>query len=305
MEYGPWLFDLLGGRMAAATARIDFRRSLARLRGLWPVCGPHAADYARADCVVRRRSRQLSRGESKKSPRPGVGADECQHAPQQDRLGALGSPFARSAPSARPFRDAVVPKPDPLQSAGYGMGHDIVERSWLLVEGGHGRKHDAAHLGEGEHLAEVAEVKRRLAHEREQRAALLERHVSGTGEEGVGMGAGERGQGLDAAGGDDHPRGAEGAAGERGADVAVVVDDVGEGLDLGDGAVRLLGEGPLAGSADDQVDLDRRILAQLLESADAVDGARGPGDADDDPPRGLRHAPSGPPWYTGGLARLA
>src|SRR3990172_5620481 len=96
MEYGPWLFDLLGGRMAAATARIDFRRSLARLRGLWPVCGPHAADYARADCVVRRRSRKLSRGESKKSPRPGVGADECQHAPQQDRLGALGSPFARA-----------------------------------------------------------------------------------------------------------------------------------------------------------------------------------------------------------------
>ena len=102
----------------------------------------------------------------------------------------------------------------------------------LLVERRHRREHDPAHLREGQHLAEVPDVQRRLAHEGEERPALLERHVPGPGDQGVGVAARERGERLDRAGRDDHAGRAERAAGDRGADVAVVVDEVGQRLDL-------------------------------------------------------------------------
>ena len=86
----------------------------------------------------------------------------------------------------------------------------------------------AADLGQGDQLAQVAEVERGLAHHDDQAAPFLQGDVARARDQRVGVAGGEGGDGLHAAGGHDHPLGAERAAGHRGADVAVVVDDVGE-----------------------------------------------------------------------------
>ena len=113
-----------------------------------------------------------------------------------------------------------------------------------------------------------------------RRPPFLQGDVARARDQRVGVAGGEGGDGLHAAGGHDHALGAERAAGHRGADVAVVVHDVGEGLDVLDREVRLLGEGALGGGAQDEVQLEGGALAQLLEQAHAVDRARRPGDRD-------------------------
>ena len=213
--------------------------------------------------------RRASTPPATRSKRP-CGAEPCARAVTSRR---------RAAP-ARPLRHRLVGEAHALEHAGDRVSDDVVDGLRLLVESGHRREHDPAHLGERQHLAEVPDVQRRLPHEREQRPALLERHVPGPGDQGVGVAARERGERLDRAGRDDHPGGPERAAGDRGPDVAVVVDDVGERLDLAQRVGRLLDERPLAGGAHHQVHLERRVLPQLLEQANAVDRARGPRDAD-------------------------
>jgi len=101
------------------------------------------------------------------------------------------------------------------------------------------------------------------------------------GEQGVGVGVGERGQGLDAAGRHHHAGRPERAAGERGADVPIVVNAGGQRLDVPHGVFRLVDEGALGRAADDQVRLQPRHFPQYLQQPDPVDRAACPRDADD------------------------
>ena len=90
------------------------------------------------------------------------------------------------------------------------------------------------------------------------------------------MGVGQRGERLDAARRDNHAGRPEGAAGERSADVPVVVDPRGQGLDVPHRVVGLFHQRALGRAADDQVRLQLRYFPQHLQQPDAVDDPLAP-----------------------------
>src|SRR2546426_10125 len=80
---------------------------------------------------------------------------------------------------------------------------------------------------------------------------------------------------------DHHARGAEGARGDRGTDVLVVVVVRRERLDVLRRVRGLLDDRPLAWDGDDQMGLDVRVAPQRLEEPDPVDRAGRARDAND------------------------
>lgn len=127
---------------------------------------------------------------------------------------------------------------DEVEHAGHAGVHHVLHAARVLVEGGQGRAADGAHLGHGEHVAQVHQVQRGFAHHQHQLAALFEHDVGRAGEQAVAQPVGNRGQGAHGAGRHHHGVAAEGPAGQRGAHVAHIVQLVagGQGLQRG-GAV--------------------------------------------------------------------
>src|SRR5436853_5928446 len=74
---------------------------------------------------------------------------------------------------APPLADERLWQAEPVEHTRDGMVHDVVNIFWSSVKGRHRRQDHRAHLRERDHALEVAEVERRLAHEQDQRAALL------------------------------------------------------------------------------------------------------------------------------------
>src|SRR2546426_282420 len=81
---------------------------------------------------------------------------------------------------APPLGDERLWQAEPVEHTRDGMVHDVVDVLRASVKGRHRRQDHRAHLRERDHALEVAEVQRRLTHEQDQRAALLERHVRRT-----------------------------------------------------------------------------------------------------------------------------
>jgi hypothetical protein len=77
----------------------------------------------------------------------------------------------------------------------------------------------------------------------------------------------------------------EGAARDGRGEVLLLVDDIGELRDVGGSAVRFVLDRRFRARRDDEMELDRAVLADGLDRADAVDRARRAGDRDDDAAR--------------------
>jgi hypothetical protein len=70
----------------------------------------------------------------------------------------------------------------------------LLERADAGVEGRNGRKHDRARLGRRDHVAQVHEAQRRLAHDQDQPSSLLEHDVAGASDEVVATAMRDSGQ---------------------------------------------------------------------------------------------------------------
>src|SRR5262249_2250588 len=77
----------------------------------------------------------------------------------------------------------------------------------LMVEGGHRRENDRSHLGGQHHIAQVPEVKRRLAGNEHQLAPFLQCDVGRAHQKVLAEGVGDPRESLHRAGCDDHPVG--------------------------------------------------------------------------------------------------
>ena len=129
-------------------------------------------------------------------------------------------------------------------------------------------------------------AERRLPHDQHQASLLLQHDVGGAVDQVVALAMGDRGEGLHAAGRDDHAQGEEGAAGERGALVVLGVGARGHGADFGQAVRCLVEERARPPPAQDEVALDVGG-PQRLQQPHAIDDASGAGDADDQASRGL------------------
>ena len=98
----------------------------------------------------------------------------------------------------------------------------------LTVERWHRREDDAAHFRDRHHIAQVREVERGFARDQHEATAFFQNHVGSARHQIVGVGVGHRREGFHRARCDHHALREEGAAGNRRADIARVVDDVGQ-----------------------------------------------------------------------------
>ena len=127
---------------------------------------------------------------------------------------------------------------------------------------------------------EVRQVERRLAHHEQQAPALLQGDVGGAGEQVVGETVGDGGQRLHRAGGHDHGRGVEAAAGQAGAHVARGMGLVGQGLEPAPVQTQFMMGVEHTRGRDDEVRLYTQ-RAGARQQLHAVDRTGGAGDADD------------------------
>ena len=149
----------------------------------------------------------------------------------------------------------------------------------LGVEGGQGRGDDRAHLGQGRHGAQVAQVQRRLAHHQHQRPALLQRHVGGAGQQGRGHAGGDLAHGPHRAGGDDHAQGRNEPEAIEAPTSASLWTTSARPVRSSADEIRLLRQGQQGGAGDDQVAFDAQFAAGV-QHAQAVDHAGRAGNSD-------------------------
>ena len=87
---------------------------------------------------------------------------------------------------ALPFRRQRMRQPQPVEHPGQRVDDQVVDLLRPVVERGHRRQNHRAHLGQGGEHTEVAQVERGLAHDQDQRPALLEGHVGRARDQRVG-----------------------------------------------------------------------------------------------------------------------
>ena len=87
---------------------------------------------------------------------------------------------------------------------------------------------------------------------------------------------------VNGAGSDYHSIHGRRSAGKAAAHILKGIGVVGQVLEIGGGFGHFKERGALAGSGEDQVDLDLGLQAQFLEETPAVDGAARSRDPDDD-----------------------
>ena len=115
-----------------------------------------------------------------------------------------------------------------------------------------------------------------------QSPPLLQRHIGGSGDQGVGVSVTHRRQRLHAARNDDHPVVTERAATDGRAQVVSSVHGEGQVSHLPQAEARLLQNGRLGPAAHDQMALHTEVT-QRAQEPDAVQHTRGTRDADHDP----------------------
>jgi len=152
-----------------------------------------------------------------------------------------------------------------------------------VVEGRQGREDNAAHFGDGSHVAQMREVEGRLAHHQHQASAFLEGHVGRPGNQVVGKTMRDRRQRLHRARRYDHAFGLERAAGNRRADVAHIVHHVRQGFDVPALHVQFLVQVQHPRFGDQQVTLIAGNVAQGLQQAYPIQYAGGARDGDHQP----------------------
>ena len=62
------------------------------------------------------------------------------------------------------------------------MVDHFCNRFWTLVKARQRREDDAAHFGDGSHVAQVRQIERRFTHHQYQPAALFQNHIGGAGD---------------------------------------------------------------------------------------------------------------------------
>ena len=110
----------------------------------------------------------------------------------------------------------------------------VLDRRRPVVEARRRRQDRRARLGHGDHVAQVDQAERGLAWHEHERPALLQRDAGGAREQVVLQPVGDRGERPHGAGRHDHPHREERSRRDRGREVAGLVDDVGQRLDVGD-----------------------------------------------------------------------
>ena len=163
-----------------------------------------------------------------------------------------------------------------------------------MVKGGQRWAHDAAHLGDGNHVAQVGEVQRRLAHHQHQAAALFEHHVGRARQQVVGQAMGNGRQRAHGARRHHHGMALERAAGNRGAHVVHVMHLVRKGLGSRALHAQLMLQVAPACVRDNQVRLDAGQAPQHLQQPCAIHGAAGTRYGDDDATGAHRLSHAGP-----------
>ena len=127
----------------------------------------------------------------------------------------------------------------------------------------------------------MPEMQGRLPHHQQQRATFLQLHIRGAGDEIASVAVGDAAEGLDGAGGHDHPQSGEGARGDGRADVGRTIDHVGQGFHLGRGDVGFLGDGDAGRLGENQVRFDVGRLGEHFQHPNAVNLARSAAHGDD------------------------
>ena len=167
-----------------------------------------------------------------------------------------------------------------VQDSQNGLVDDVIDHLWVTIERRHRRENHDAHARKLQHIFEVNVAQGRLAHDQDQFAAFLEHHVGGAVNESVAMALRDGGERSDAARADHHTLGHKGAAGNGRALVLRCIVVRGHLVDLLNGVGRLVDQCAGAPVAEHEMGLDLGML-QDLQEAHPENGARGPGDPDD------------------------
>ena len=159
------------------------------------------------------------------------------------------------------------------------------------IEGGHRRGDDPAHLGDGGHVAQVRQGQRGFPGHQHQGPALLEGDVGGAADQARRGAAGNFPEGAHRTGRDHHAQATERTAGDARRHVIAAVVVAGQGGDLGQFVVGLVGHGQQCRAADHQVAFDAQFGEQL-QQAHPIDKARGAADAHHQALRGHDRSPA-------------
>jgi hypothetical protein len=168
-----------------------------------------------------------------------------------------------------------------IQGSADGLRDDVVHRSRTMVEAWHRRHQDRSIGGGACHEIDMTGVQRRLAEHQHDASTLLEAHIGGSHDQFFVEAIGDAAERFDRAGSDQHAFGAERTAGNRGADVFVVVELVAEGSHPIDGIVGFFGDGAGGRGRQNDMGLDAGLGTENFQCAYAVDDTRGARDGHD------------------------
>ena len=189
----------------------------------------------------------------------------------------------------RPAPEELVLDAELVEHLSGRLVDEIIDRRRSVVEAGHRRQDSGAGLGDGDHVAHVDQAERRLAWNEHERPALLQRDVRGACKQVAAQPVGDRRQRAHRARRHDHPHREERSRRDRRGEVAGLVDDVGQRLDVADLEVGLQLDRAVRRARHHEVGLDARQITERAEQRDAVVRRARATDADDEAAGGSGH----------------
>lgn len=151
------------------------------------------------------------------------------------------------------------------------MIEDIVERLGLVVEGDKGRNDGRSEFREQSEVSQVTEMQRSLSWDHDQRPLLFECHISSARQKALSDSVRDLAYGFHTRGYDNHGRDGKRAACDRGCDIVLSMNDIGEFANLLKGPFGALqAQGNSSGFGQDEMGLNGRFLPENLEKPNAI-----------------------------------